>query len=178
MTAVPTPRTWALNEVATSPNMNSGIGDPLTFLLTRPVAQLIQVAAQNLAVFPTYTPITFTTEAVDTANGHDNTTNPSRYTAAYPGWYCVSGAVSFAGSATGRRWLNWRVNGTVVPGSQVVVAASIAADISVPARTCLVFLNAGDYVELACTQDSGGVLATYVGSAEARATATIVWQSN
>jgi hypothetical protein len=109
------------------------------------------------------TAITFTTEDVDTINGHSTSSNTSRYTPNDSGWYLLGGAVSFASNATGRRGTWWRKNGVDINGSETVIGASAAGSLTVPARTIVVQLNGTtDYVELMGFQDSGAGLNTAV----------------
>lgn len=122
----------------------------------QPSAQMRQTSAQSLS-HATFTAITFTTEDYDSHGGHDNATNPSRYTAPIDGQYELSGGVGFTANASGFRALVWSKNGTRIAGSQTS-AAAIGGGASQPmaARTIKVQLVAGDYVELVAYQDSGG----------------------
>lgn len=155
--AVPTFDVGVLN--TTTMNQLSSV---LSFLSAPPAALLRQTVAQSLTT-ATWVPITFTTEDFDTVNGHDNSTNPSRYTAVYAGRYRCSGAVAFAASATGRRLTKWMVNGSDVNGSGIYSPATAASVAKVPAATMDIYLNVGDYLELAATQESGGTINTAVG---------------
>lgn len=168
MPAAPTSHTF-VDGVQTTSELNAYIRDPITFWAQKPMAELRQLVAQTLttAVFGS---ITFTTEDFDgdwvasSGGGHDNSTNPSRYTALYDGWYVLGGGVSFAINATGQRGCRWAVNGSAVNGSAVVYPATAGNVIVVAARTKRVFLNIGDYVELQGYQTSGGNLDTFVSA--------------
>lgn len=181
MATVPVPRTWVLNEDVTSANMVSGITDPLAFLLAKPRAELRQTVAQTLTT-AVAAPLTFTTEDVDTdvagVGGHDNSSNTSRYTARYAGWYRVSGAASFAANSTGRRITYIAVNGSVVNASETISPASATGSSHALARAKCVYLNVGDYVEIQAMQDSGGNLATSSGFGPSNSNMSIQWEGN
>lgn len=127
-----------------------------------PLCQLRQTVTQSIASSSTTTALTFSTEDVDTHNAHSTSTNTSRFTAPITGWYKLSGGVSFAANATGRRACWWNKNGAQVSGSQVTVPAVANGTVTVvPARSMVVQLTAGtDYVELIPFQDSGSTLGT------------------
>lgn len=157
------------------------LGDALQFALNPPLCQARQTVAQSIPNSTT-TVVTFDTEDVDKSpggsGGHDNVTNNSRFTAEYAGWYMLSGGWSIAASATGIRSAAWRVNGTVVAGSGVMfTSVSAAASSRIPARTIVVFLNIGDYVELEAFQSSGGPLNTQVLGSE-QPNMTVRWVSS
>lgn len=145
----------------------------LTYLGGPPMAQLRQTGAQSLTN-GVGTAVTFDTEDLDNFNGHDTTTNTSRYTCQAAGWYQVSGGVCFAANATGRRGGWWLKNGSVVAGSESIVPAH-ASTVDTPLRTIIVSLAVADYVELAAFQDSGGALNTSVAAAQQHPMMTVRW---
>jgi hypothetical protein len=101
------------------------------------------------------TVLTLDTEIVDSDGGHSTVTNTSRYTCQTAGLYYVSGSVCFnATNANGTRTLNIFVNGAGQVGAGIQAAPSPANGASVFSAT-LVQLAVGDYVELACWQNSG-----------------------
>lgn len=165
---------------APSSEMNAYVRDPLRFLLSPPRAELRQTVAQSLPN-GTGTPITFDVEDLDQNVGalsqHDTVTNTSRFTAQYPGWYELSGAVGFAANVTGQRVTSWIVNGSNINAAQVTDQALGALGNKVPARTKHVYLNVGDYVELTAFQNSGGALNTNVTSNE-QSSMMVRWVSN
>lgn len=129
--------------------------------LNPPVAELRQTVSVNVTSGGTGVLMTFTAEDIDTDGGHDNAVNPGRYTSQVWGYYRIGGAVSFASNATGRRGCWWRRNGTVLDGSEVVMAAGNNI-VTVPARSKILELDVGEYLELIAFQDSGSTLATAV----------------
>ena len=177
MAVVPASHTFSSGTVATSSEANTYIRDPIAFLLNRPIANLRQTVVQSIANAAGVA-ITFDAEDFDTANGHDNVTNNSRYTAVYAGRYLLGGGVSYAANATGVRGAYWYVNGSTVAGTEVIIPASGGGIVtSVPARSVLTFLNVGDYVELIAYQTSGGALNTGV-TGGGQSSASVEWVSN
>lgn len=135
--------------------------DQISLLSSPPRARLRQTTLQTIGN-GTFTPITFDTEDEDNYDGHSTATNTSRYTCRYAGWYAVTGKVAWSGNATGRRASAWHVNGTVVPGTQIAVAATTASDVEIAAASLDVLLAVDDYIELLGWQDRGGNLDTIV----------------
>lgn len=178
MATVPAPADFAGGVVSTT-TANANIRDPLKYLMRPPLVELRQTSAQSLTTGVSAA-VTFNAEDADTdvdgTGGHDNVTNNSRFTARYAGWYQASGAVGFAGNATGRRGAVWFVNGVAPAGGNSVLQSGSASAICVPARTKHLFLDVGDYVELYAYQESGGALNTAVTSAE-QSQMTVRWVS-
>lgn len=180
MTSVPSPGTGFGVGVVDGSDLNNLVVDPLLFLLKRPMARLRQIVAQSINS-GAFTPITFTTHDVDQdwagGTGHSDSVNTSRYTANYGGWYQLSGGVSFAVNATGVRGAYWYVNGSPANGVESMGASAASVNFGTVARTELLYLNAGDYVELNAYQTSGSPLNTVV-SGVAMSTMNVIWQGN
>lgn len=106
----------------------------------------------------TSTKIALQLEEFDTASAFDSTTN-YRFTPQVAGYYQVNGAVNFAPSATGFRFINIYKNGSNIKTGQNITGAAINyTQITVAA---IVYLNGStDYIELYGNQNSGGALAT------------------
>lgn len=159
------------------------LADVAAFLAAPPIAELRQIVVQTLTT-GVGAAITFTAEGVDTdvdgTGGHSTSSNTSRYTARYPGWYQVSGVVAFAGNVTGRRISWWTVNGVPVTATQLAFAPVTTGDAEIPGRTAHVYLAIGDYVELIGYQESGGNLDTLVAGTNnvASSAASIRWARN
>src|SRR5690348_4800830 len=114
MTATPTVHTFAAGEIATAANINL-FGTAINFLMARPILEIRQTTNQSVSSSSTpTTPITYTTEDADTSGMHSTSSNTSRATAVYPGWYSFSGNVAFVANSTGSRGLAGAVNGTVL----------------------------------------------------------------
>jgi hypothetical protein len=141
------------------------------WIANRPAALLRQATPQTIASGGSFKPVLLDTEDEDVdpdgIGGHSTTFDTSRYTARYPGIYRVGGGVGFAVNATGSRGVAWLRNGILVDGSDVMVPAVSSASTSsrVPARSMLIRLAEGDYIELGAFQNSGGDLATTGSSA-------------
>lgn len=181
MPAVPETKVGWTNGVdpLNSTNLNAYLRDPVRFLMNPPRAKLRQTVAQTLTT-GVLAPLTFGAETVDTdidgIGGHSTSTSTSRYTARYPGWYQVSGGCTFQSNATGIRLLRWAVNGAAIPGNDVLVTPVSGNTTRIPARTELVLLIEGDYVELLAQQTCGVDLNTAV-SAEEQASMNVIWRS-
>jgi hypothetical protein len=175
---VPATHTFS-DGIALSSEMNSYARDPINFLLKPPIAELLANAVQSINN-ATATAIAFAAETVDTdvdgTGGHDNVTANTRYTARYAGWYYCDGGVGWAANATGVRTAWWAVNGTVLNNATATIGAN-AAIVAVAARGKLIFLNVGDYVELAGYQTSGGAL-NATNNGPDMSSASIHWVSN
>jgi hypothetical protein len=133
---------------------NSQIRDGLGYLLNAPLFMGTQTSSQNV-LSSAWTAINLNTEQIDTYGGHDNVTNSSRYTAQVTGLYTVCGVTCWATNGTGTRASRIHVNGNPIQGSSQMVAAnpSNITGVATPAR--VVYLNTGDYVEIAGWNSSG-----------------------
>lgn len=140
---------------------DDAILDRIELLSNMPTAHLRQTSAQTLTTGVT-TAILFGVEDIDTHGGHSTVSNTSRYTCQVAGTYQLSGYISWASSIAGARKAWWRRNGSDINGSESVADSDITGVIGTVARTILVDLSVGDYVELVGTQESGGNLATSV----------------
>jgi hypothetical protein len=178
MAVVPTSHTF-VDGVATSSEMNAFVRDPVAFLMRVPHAHLRRTTAQS-TTSGLGAPIDFDQEVfdddVDGIGGHDPGTNPSRYTAKYPGAYQLNGGATFATNATGTRGSFWRVNGADVAGSLAVFPASAAGGVSFVAKPIQAYLNVGDYVQLVAFQSSGGAL-DLIASGVEMASMSVLWLS-
>ncbi len=165
MPSVPTAPT--ISPAVSSTTQLNLFRDAINFALGVPLAQMRQTVAQTLAN-NTWTAITFTTEDVDTdvdgTGGHSTSSNTSRFTARYPGWYQCSGAVGFAANTTSIRGARWAVNGVTMDPGGVILNTTSTSFAVVPAATLVFYLTIGDYVELQGLQVSGGNLDTSVTS--------------
>lgn len=177
MAVVPPSFDWTDGVVFTAAQGDAGIRDVTNFLLARPILRCRQTVSQNVTTGGAAQGVTFTTEDVDSSGMHSTSVNTSRATAVYPGWYRASGEVSWPASATGQRVVGWAVNGTGVNGADTSMQGFATLSNRQAARTILVFLNVGDFLELTAFQNSGGTLATDV-TTTAQSSIDIVWESN
>lgn len=157
MATVPAPKTWSVNEYLTAAGLNLALRDALNYLLNPPMVR-VRHSATISAANATYTAHSFNTEDYDTDAIHSTSVNTSRLTIVTPGVYRLTGAISWAGNATGRRFQTWYKNGAVIDGAALHLPASSASSITCPAATVEVALVANDYIELVGWQDSGGAL--------------------
>ena len=129
-----------------------------------PISQLRATTATSLTA-AVATSVAFATEDYDDDNMHDTVTNNTRLTARRAGRYEINGAVAFTFNATGRRAVQYGLNGLPINGSQTLIQAVTTGSgvTQVTGRQLYVTLAIGDYVELMGFQDSGGALLTAVG---------------
>lgn len=179
MVAVPVQRTWADTDALNTTNLNGYISDPLKFLLNRPAARLRQTTAQTLTT-SVATSVLLNVEDLDSDPGnvgaHSTVSNTSRYTARYPGWYLVAGSTSYNSSGTGRRCSRWAVNGSAVNGGDQFMGSWAGSGINCPARTLLLYLDVGDYVELQAYHEHGSNLTTNSGIVGQQIDMTVLWE--
>lgn len=157
---------WADNDALNTTNVNAYLRDPIRFLLAAPLCRLRQTTAA-LTATGTWTDMPFTTEDIDTdpdgVGGHSTSANTARFTARYPGWYDVGGAVAFISNATGNRGVRLAINGTAVNGSETLTPAVNGTTSEAVLRPMTVLLDEGDYITLQGFQTSGGALNTIAG---------------
>lgn len=111
----------------------------------------VQTVAQTGLTASTFVAITFTTEVVDSAAGHDNATNPSRYVPQTAGYVEISGAVAIAGTASGsRRLCGIGLNGNLIGGSQAgLFTGGNSNNVVMAVPTIVQYVNGTtDYIEL------------------------------
>jgi hypothetical protein len=137
-----------------NPALASGAVTPSKFgtlpaaIVTNSVAETIGGGIQVL---------TFDTEELDTANVHDNATNPSRLTVPVAGLYWINATVEWSGNATGRRLIRIDKNqASPSIATDSVQASSVGNTAHTVSR--LVRLAAGDFIEIDASQSTGGNL--------------------
>jgi hypothetical protein len=168
---IPTQRTWTAGEVVTAAMFNANVRDAVNFGINAPAMIARQTAAQNIGS-GAWTPVSYDTVDLDTYGAHSAST-PSRFTAPLPGVYRVCGQCDIAPNANGFRSIRIQVNG----GAQVIAKVQIPAINGVDtalSTTADVFLNAGDYIEIALYQSSGATIAT--GSTDGQPRMTVMWE--
>lgn len=87
---------------------------------------------------------------------HSTTTNTSRMTINWTGWYRVSANIDWATNATGVRQVRFMVNGATII-AQIVTVPTPGGGCTMTLATDWYF-TAGDYVECQVNQNSGGSL--------------------
>lgn len=122
-----------------------------------PTARLGRTATNQSIPNSTTTALAWNSESEDTHSGHDNDTNPSRYTAPIAGVYMVTVTVPWVQTSGGIREVNLRVDGTTTyAGARDLNDQNITF---VQDATRLIRMNAGSYVEAVVQQSSGASLA-------------------
>jgi hypothetical protein len=107
----------------------------------------------------TLTAITFDVEELDTDAFHSTSTNTSRITipTGKDGKYLIIGQVTFAGNTTGARYFKIIKNGSG-DGHDIEIPTSSVSNANGFAQQDILSLVAGDYLEIAAGQASGGSL--------------------
>jgi hypothetical protein len=127
------------------------------FGINPPAARLGRITTNQSIADSTTTALQWNSELEDTHGGHDNTTNPSRYTAPVAGLYAVTVSAPWAQATLGARQLDLRVNGsTIYPGARDGSPGNITF---VQNASRKLRLAAGDYVEAVVWQSSGSSVA-------------------
>jgi hypothetical protein len=153
-----------MGDVATIPILN-GLRDCLTWGQNPPDFIGLQGSAVQSIGNATWTALTLDTNVFDSYSGHSTSSNTSRYVCQAAGWYTCAGVYVAAANSTANRGARLQVNGTAVQGSAAFVQAAgtgNASGVTTPTRD--VYLNAGDYLELAAWQGSGAALNTAIFS--------------
>lgn len=156
LSQIPNPTTDQIAFLATNgqPYRYSGSA----WLPTHPAARMIRTSGGTIP-HATWTVVAMNSEEFDTHGAHSTSVNPSRFTCPYTGLYRVSGGGGFASNATGSRTWRLHKNGAAVDGS--TGPGILGSDASNTAmQTVTILCTAGDYLELAGYQSSGGALAT------------------
>lgn len=97
-------------------------------------------------------------ESYDPGSNFDDVTN-YRFVAPVAGYYLVAGMIEYAANATGARYCNINLNGSIYSGhsNNAVAKAAHATRVS---HTNIIYMAATHYVELIAYQTSGGSLNT------------------
>lgn len=158
--ARPTPYSWSVGDVATTAILD-GIRDAQTWAQNPPDFVAYQATVQSIPN-TAWTPIAFDTNVLDSYTGHSTTTNNSRYVcqSGAAGWYTACGVVAYSGNATGFRTARLQVNGSPLIGGAGYLNNDGSVEDGIVTPTRDVFLNVGDYLEVAGYQSSGGALNT------------------
>jgi hypothetical protein len=134
-------------------NSASGITDVCNFLSNAPVVRVSATAAQAIASASVVPVFSSATASLDSYSGWNSGT--STYTIQRDGLYLGHGLVAFSANSTGTRQAAFTINGTTYWGPGYKAASSGTTNAT---KTQVFALQAGDTVQLACRQDSGGSL--------------------
>ena len=170
MGTIPTQSAFTAGATLTATQMNQ-MRAVDNFWSSPPKAYAYAAAATSLPNSTT-TLVGFDTNVVIVANNydggsdatqHDTATNNSRFIARTSGKYRLVCQAQFASNATGNRVMNIKKNaaGSFASGTLMFVVSqgavsgtSTSANLTTPAFA----LTAGDYLEMFCSQSSGGAL--------------------
>ena len=141
----------AASQKVTLTNIKAALGFP-TFsgaALTKSAVQAVDSASE--------TAITFDGEVYDTDSYHDNSTNPSRFTAPVTGYYLVGGSAELVSVADGKYViLRIRKGGANADGDGRTRIYTASADTYLGSfMSRVVQLNATQYVELTVEHNHG-----------------------
>lgn len=154
-----TPKTYSVGDVLTAADLNTYQRDNIAWLATdKPHCRVRNTANISHTSSGSYQALTFNSERVDVGSMHDTSTNTSRITvpSGGGGLYAIGGCIEFAGSGTGRRGIQIRLNGTTVIAREET--GNLGANDHAVTVATVYQLAAGDYVELMGLQASGGSL--------------------
>lgn len=155
-------KTWNTNELATSPDFDTYIRDPLNWLATdAPHCRVYRTTDQNISQ-NVATAVAFDGERYDPQAMHSTVTTSTRITMPVAGVYAFGGCVKFnPGNGDGLRVVNVNLNGAsdaLVSSRAAGFAVSSAGNIISVSSEWLFAAN--DYIELVVLQtDSAGTLA-------------------
>jgi hypothetical protein len=112
----------------------------------------------------TATAIPWTAEFYDTNTFHDNSTNNSRITipSGQDGYYLITGIVLWTNNGTGQRQHIILKNGAGTGWDDIALTNAASYTVTNGAR--MLYLVAGDYVQLSVSQNSGGALDAFGGT--------------
>lgn len=124
----------------------------------------------------TQTAVSFDTEGWDTDAFHSTGTNPTRITVptGKAGKYLVTGWAHFAANTTGKRGIQFLVNGTAASAQNGVYPTQGVGDEASLELTAVLDLAVGDYIEMAVFQNSGGALNLNTGGAHPKFQASLL----
>jgi hypothetical protein len=164
--ARPTPYSWSIGDIIATAILN-GIRDALTWSQNPPDFIGIQGTTVQSIGNSAWTALNLDTNTLDSYSGHSTTSNTSRYVcqAGTAGWYTCGGVFAAAANSTANRGGRLQVNGSPIEGAAAFAAAAgtgNATGVVTPTRD--IYLNVGDYLELAAWQGSGGALNTAIFS--------------
>jgi hypothetical protein len=134
----------------------------------------VQSVAQTIAN-NSWTPVTFSTEDVDTHNGHSTVSSTSRYTVPIAGEYLASGLVCIGG-ATNARLAGFARNGVMYRGSATRLQATADGQgTNLSPAAVLIPCAANDYIELMVLHAQGTSVSTLLPTVEQSSSFTVTY---
>lgn len=161
MATVPVEDTATVGAKITAAIWNGDVRDGINFLLAPPRVLAYQTTTATSFTSGTFAVVGMDAETFDSDSMHSTSVSNSRLTIVTTGMYLIVGSLGFAANATGYRQAAIYKNGVLVQRS---IGMAASAGTTVVPITGLWSLTAGDYVELAGAQNSGGALASSLGA--------------
>jgi hypothetical protein len=163
MATVPTPFSATAGDKLSAATWNSGVRDPLNFLLSPPRVRAYDNAGVS-CVTNTETLLALNAETYDTDSMHDPVTLNSRITFNTSGLYQVNGMVQWqSGTFTGSN-VHCRLNSAESPAGGTQIRNWIYTTARVPVFGFTKFFTAGQYIQFWVLQiTGGGTISTTLG---------------
>lgn len=133
------------------------IGELKSIQIPRGVRARVYKSTDQTLTTATLTAITFDTERYDTDAIHSTSSNTSRFTIPYDGFYEIGTCIRFASNAVGLRQVRFLVNNTIIIGD-IVISACVTSVTDIVLSGVVYQFAATDYIECFCQQVSGGNL--------------------
>lgn len=155
--------------------VDTSVPAPTSALLANAAARAYRSAAMALPTSGSFTTITWDTHDApfDDVGLHSLTTSPTRFTAPVAGRYRLTGQVEYAPNVTGVRIVRVLKNGArLCDNAQNALSDGTTAN-RVQVDSGIVQLAAGDYLEVAAFQSSGGSLSLNTGATSTWAVFTL-----
>lgn len=170
--SLPSPRTWAANDLVTVPRLRADAVDAIAFLLQRPTFAG-QVTTGKSYASGSDLPLFLDSEIIDNWNGHqpgtavNGTQNPAAYYCQVPGWYLCRSAPAFQYTSATQAAFAGSLEGLSNGGSFGPSRGQLVLDGSTnpPVAQCIDLVKlvitgppggSGDYVQFDALQTSGG----------------------
>jgi len=182
--SLPSPRTWAADDLITTPRLRADVANAVAFLAQRPY-----LVGQNNSGGPiatnTNTPVGLNLELTDAWNTHITSgSQNSQVFAPVPGWYLARNALAFTGGGQIAAGFNWTTGGAATSGVRGAVVANTSTQ-SLTAQCCdLIEQTAsgpqggsGDWIQPFCYQNTGSAanLANGTGLSAPLPTVSVRW---
>jgi hypothetical protein len=164
MTIMPNPRTWIDREIPPYSTVNAEVYGTLAWLLQPPMCKVRQTVAQSIPN-ASFTALTFTVEDFDPYNWHSSTTNTTRITPTFPGWYRGWYGIGFSTATGGLYRAGYlRQNGSTPARSRRDHMPTTVGQMEVTRGIpfFLRFNGTTDYAEVMAYQDTGSAMLTSV----------------
>lgn len=155
MSTLPVPHQWNVGDEVTATDLNTLVTAAQWVLTEPPVASAIQTSVQSIP-YSAWTTITIDTVLYDSESGFNLAGD--KYTAGTTGWYLVTGTVNLAqGASTSQAYsafIRFIANGSAticgMGGCELIGTGTKS-----PYLQLLVYLSAGDYIQMQAWQNWG-----------------------